>query len=254
MYNEELETLIDAALADGELTEKEKQILFKKAQSMGIDLDEFEIVLDGRFAKIKKEQKMNLPRTEKLGNIVVCPACGANIPGGSAVCPECGHEFRHVEANSSLQKLSKLLEEANEKDASQNSGDTMKALFGVRSKQSHVENVLSNFPVPNTSDDLLEVLAFVQGNAKRHNLEMYGSGAVVEFCIEHAYWLLYEKCITKAKLSFAKDARFQVFYENYEIQKKCKTPEKLKQSKGLMVCGLIFLAIFLMFGLLGLIM
>ena len=29
MYNEQLEKLIDYALADGELTEKEKQVLFK---------------------------------------------------------------------------------------------------------------------------------------------------------------------------------------------------------------------------------
>ena len=39
MYNERLENLIDAALADGELTEKEKQILFKNAQVLGVDLD-----------------------------------------------------------------------------------------------------------------------------------------------------------------------------------------------------------------------
>ena len=45
MYNEQIEALISAALADGVLTEKEKQILFKKAESMGIDLDEFEMVL-----------------------------------------------------------------------------------------------------------------------------------------------------------------------------------------------------------------
>ena len=46
MYNEQIEALISEALADGVLTEKEKQILFKKAESMGIDLDEFELILD----------------------------------------------------------------------------------------------------------------------------------------------------------------------------------------------------------------
>ena len=46
MYNEKIEALIKAALADGVLTEKEKQILFKNAQAQGIDLDEFEMVLD----------------------------------------------------------------------------------------------------------------------------------------------------------------------------------------------------------------
>lgn len=51
MYNEQIEVLISAALADGVLTEKEKQILFKKAESMGIDLDEFEMVLDARLVE-----------------------------------------------------------------------------------------------------------------------------------------------------------------------------------------------------------
>lgn len=51
MYDKKLEQLIDAALADGELTQKEKQVLFKKAQEMGIDLDEFEMVLDARLVK-----------------------------------------------------------------------------------------------------------------------------------------------------------------------------------------------------------
>lgn len=55
MYNEKLEALITAALADGVLTEKEKQILFKKAEAMGIDRDEFELVLDGRLAKRKEK-------------------------------------------------------------------------------------------------------------------------------------------------------------------------------------------------------
>ena len=40
MYNEQLEKLIDYALADGELTEKEKQVLFKKAESMGAALED----------------------------------------------------------------------------------------------------------------------------------------------------------------------------------------------------------------------
>lgn len=57
MYNEKLEALITAALADGVLTEKEKQILCKKAEAMGIDRDEFELVLDGRLAKRKKEME-----------------------------------------------------------------------------------------------------------------------------------------------------------------------------------------------------
>ncbi|MBO5956569.1 MAG: hypothetical protein J6Q39_03355 [Bacteroidales bacterium] len=50
--NEYLEKLMDAALADGVLTEKEKQILFRKAETLGVDLDEFEMVLDARLFKL----------------------------------------------------------------------------------------------------------------------------------------------------------------------------------------------------------
>lgn len=57
MYNAELEKLMEMALMDGELTEKKKQILLKKAESFSIDLDEFEMVLDARvFEKIQQLQ------------------------------------------------------------------------------------------------------------------------------------------------------------------------------------------------------
>lgn len=56
MYNEELEHLIKMALMDGVLSTKEKHILFKKAESFGIDLDEFEMVLNGRL--FEKQQSV----------------------------------------------------------------------------------------------------------------------------------------------------------------------------------------------------
>lgn len=56
LYDAHLEKLINIALADGELTEKEKQILFKKAEAMGIDLDEFEMVLEARLYEMKRSK------------------------------------------------------------------------------------------------------------------------------------------------------------------------------------------------------
>ncbi len=54
MYNEELEKLIEFAFTDGQLTDKEKQVLIKKAVSYGIDADEFEMVLDARLYELQK--------------------------------------------------------------------------------------------------------------------------------------------------------------------------------------------------------
>ena len=57
MYNEKIEALIKAALADGVLTEKEKQVLFKRAHEQGIDLDEFEMVLEAKLFETQEEEK-----------------------------------------------------------------------------------------------------------------------------------------------------------------------------------------------------
>lgn len=109
MYNEKIEALIKAALADGELTEKEKQILFKRAEAEGIDLDEFEMVLDARLVELKKEQKSSAPKSDKFGDIRKCPACGAIISSGIAVCKECGYAFTEANSTAAREKLSELL-------------------------------------------------------------------------------------------------------------------------------------------------
>ena len=55
LYNEKIEALIEAALTDGILTDKEREILIKKASEEGIDKDEFEMVLDSRVKELNKK-------------------------------------------------------------------------------------------------------------------------------------------------------------------------------------------------------
>ena len=123
MYNEQLEKLIDYALADGELTEKEKQVLFKKAESMGVDLDEFEMVLDARLVELKKKEaelshsqelelakakaatQASAPKSEKFGDVRKCPSCGAMLQSFQTKCDECGYEFRNIGVVNSSHRL-----------------------------------------------------------------------------------------------------------------------------------------------------
>jgi ribosomal protein L32 len=97
MYNEKIEQLINAALADGVLTEKEKQVLFKKAHELGIDLDEFEMVLDAKLYKAQEAEKERrakaAPKSDKYADVKKCPACGSIIPPNTKVCPGCGMVF-----------------------------------------------------------------------------------------------------------------------------------------------------------------
>lgn len=124
MYNPVLENLIEAALADGVLTEKEKQVLFKRAQAQGIDLDEFEMVLDAKLferqqagkrveASVSTERPaQSAPKSGKYGDVRKCPSCGAMIGTFLMACPECGHEFVGVGANAFVEKFAKGLQAA----------------------------------------------------------------------------------------------------------------------------------------------
>jgi acetolactate synthase regulatory subunit len=64
LYDSQMEKLIDLALVDGELTEKKKQILFKRAEEKGIDLDEFEMVLDAKIFELQNSNKRLISNKE----------------------------------------------------------------------------------------------------------------------------------------------------------------------------------------------
>lgn len=104
MYSEQLEALIESAIADGVLTDQERAVLHKRAQAEGVDPDELDIIIDGRLAKMKKQEAMSRPAqpkesvNQKFGNVLKCPSCGAQVVAGSAVCPECGYAFTNIQA------------------------------------------------------------------------------------------------------------------------------------------------------------
>lgn len=55
--SKKLQDIIKVAIEDGELDEKEKTVLFERAQSEGISPDEFEIYLNSRLNRKKREQE-----------------------------------------------------------------------------------------------------------------------------------------------------------------------------------------------------
>ena len=172
MYSKNMEALISAALADGVLTEKEKQVLFKRAETEGIDLDEFEMVLDARLvelqnAEMEKAEK-SAPKSTKYGDVRKCPACGAHVPALAVSCAECGHEFTGVDASSSVQNLSK-------------------AISGCKSLLVK-EQLIKNFPVPNAKHDLFDLIVFLMHHIK-----------------DEVYMHKLQECIDRAKYLFPSD-------------------------------------------------
>ena len=193
MYDEKIEALISAALADGVLTEKEKQVLFKRAEAEGIDLDEFEMVLDARLVELEKAEKekaeKSAPKSTKYGDVRKCPVCGAMVPALAGVCPECGYEFSGVDANLSSQKLADLLLKTKDEDKK--------------------KEIIETFPIPNTKSDLFEFLTALQPRMKD-----------VSDPLAKSYYKKYQECIAKAKVSFANDVNINPFIISFEKEEK----------------------------------
>lgn len=80
--NKDLQKLVDMAMTDGYLSEKERTVLRKKAEAEGFDLDELDMILDAMLYEISKENK---PKVRK------CASCGEVLKGISHICPACDY-------------------------------------------------------------------------------------------------------------------------------------------------------------------
>lgn len=258
MYNGALEELIDAALADGELTEKEKQILFKKAQSMDIDLDEFEMVLDARLHKMSQQQQNQqtaAPKSDKYGDVKKCPSCGAMVQSFRGACPECGYAFEGLKANSSAQilaeKIDEIMKEAStmsSKALSSNSGGGLlglsrdliggqsMALKTEESSQKRIKEVIKNFPIPNTKSDLMEFIITMKLKSE--------SGQFAS-----AYFSKYTECIEKAKYLFHNDKDLAPLVSSYKTKGSLKRwwTSSSKTVKQLIIGAAVWVVLMIIF-------
>ena len=229
MYNEQIENLINLALADGELTEKEKQILFKKAEAAGIDLDEFEMVLDAKLFEKQQTVKaaapsVAAPKSDKFGDVKKCPACGAMVQSFQTKCSDCDHEFSNIEANASIQKLFKMLDDAeSQRDDKVTAGGVIGGLFknsigggalsnalgGGSKTDKRKREIISSFPVPNTKDDILEFLSLSFPKAKsKGNFLTKNNPEYIEHNEFVSVWKAKcEQVIMKAKFSMKEDKK-----------------------------------------------
>lgn len=103
----DLDDLITEFLADGIITAKERAVLLRKAEKLGIDHDEADLYIDAQ--QQKADQKIDAAVAKKRG--ASCPYCGGSIPLLTDKCPHCGQNIT-PEASEELQEIFDDLEEA----------------------------------------------------------------------------------------------------------------------------------------------
>lgn len=244
---EKLEKLITYAIADGLITDKEREILVKNANEEGLDLDEFEMILEGRL--FEKQQELKISNTSqtasvsqnksnKEGDLKKCPSCGSPALSFKSSCSECGHEFRNVDSVSSFAKLSALLEEIEKVESERffeaNQSNDSKEKYNQRlfretvqknqfdklisEKKSHA---IVNFPVPNSKEDILEFLAQSYSKGKPVGF-WFGDQSIQATALRNAWKTKCEEVIIKGKFLLREDPKIiqEIEYYAQELKKK----------------------------------
>jgi len=236
----EIEKLIQLAIADGQVSEKERAVIMKKATTLGEDIDEVELILDGELALANKLQNSlnqnTIPaQSNKEGNVKKCPSCGAPVQSFSLKCDECGHEFRNTESSQSIKEFYKQLKAA---------------------KIDERSTVISNFPIPNNKEDLIEFITLSIGNSRGLDDEERNVYIKNAFTATYKPELHYreseinawqsksEAAIMKAKLLFSSDEDILGKIRMYETQffgnKNYKQKQRSKKFKYLIIFFVVY--------------
>jgi hypothetical protein len=220
--NPEIENLINLALADGLLTDKEREIIMRKAEALGEDKDEIEMILDGRILLMKLDQEKQLSDSKisnKKGNLKKCPSCGASTKSFQNNCEECGHEFRNVDTNSSINELLNNLKKITKSQFQDNFGGFEKSkYFEARAE------VIRDFSIPTTKEDLIEFAT--------KSIAEFDTKQIDNKELNSAWESKSVESISKLQIFALKDKSIIPIYEKLEKKLNEKITENKKRSRN----------------------
>ena len=235
----DIEKLINIAKESGELTEKQKEIILRKAEKLGEDVDEVEMVLESiRPNQVKKES------TKVDEKKMKCPNCGAIILETSFKCPECGFVLQEenrasIEARDYIQTLQQKLV-----DVSNTASSRKRGLFDESWKEIYEQklNIIQTLSMPITKEGLIQMLEFSYSNYISSS-----SSTQYDNDIRQAW---YGKCIQAfnalQRLS-TDDDRVKALLEQYSTsikneKKKISSDNKTMLSFVLIIVLMVFIA------------
>ena len=105
--NKEFTDLVQEFLADGYISPRECAVLLKKAEKLGIDVDEAELYIAAQ--QQKEDIKVALADKKKKGE--ECPFCGGYVNDLTDKCPHCKQTIT-PQASEKLEKILEALEKS----------------------------------------------------------------------------------------------------------------------------------------------
>lgn len=209
----EIENLINMALADGAVTEKERAVILRKAEALGEDKDEIEMILEGTITLFNKQiNSLNGQAgvsTRKEGVVKKCPSCGSQVSSFQTNCNHCGHEFRNIEVVYSINKLHTELQNAEEVERNRPRSWAEKIdgeLAVAKAVANRQKAIISSFPVPNAKEDLMEFLSISCAEASK-KLGFFIASVHPEAVLKSAWRAKCEQVILKARLGMKDDKK-----------------------------------------------
>ena len=105
------------------------------------------------------------------GEIHKCPHCGAVLNAFEIICPSCGLEIRNKQGVSTVKQLSIKLEQLEAKRQPKTKKLKLINKEQIESIDKQKIELIKNFPIPNTKEDILEFIVYASSNI---NLKVYG--------------------------------------------------------------------------------
>ncbi len=191
MISEELNDLIIAALADGEVTEKERAVLRRRAEKEGMDVDEFDILLDSRII----QRKEMLARHQEWK---------ANSQAFYSNDEDEEDEENGETKKKPLTPYQQLCERL-QKIEDKHRGEKTKWYESISKGDQERIDCLRSFPIPKEREHLLEMIGAIFSQYKS-----YGSGAD-EQPFKKAYKAKFDECLAKVKAFYPDDTAFEEY-------------------------------------------
>lgn len=192
-------------------------------------------------------------KTVYEGNLHKCPNCGEVLNSFVTNCPTCGHEIRDTQGVSSVRQLAIKLEQLESKRPPKKSTNIFAQTFSGGTQLQSIDeqkiDLIRNFSIPNTKEDVLEFIVLAAANI---DLKVYGLYSSRYQMLDPARrelsdaWLAkLEQADQKAEIMFGHTQEYLSMRNVYE--NKMKAIKKQKLQIVWLIAG-VFGSLFVMFG------